>query len=149
MERARQKVAGFVNAPSTNEIVFTKNVTEAINLVAQSFGRGLLREGDEVLVSELEHHSNIVPWQLICEERGAKLRVARLDDDGDVDMEEFERLLSERKNSEERLRLPKFSIERAAIAAFWAQVDNPVRGFNHVQIMLDNDHGIAGIHQTL
>ncbi len=95
-ESARQKVASFVNAASAREIVFVKGTTDAVNLVAGSFARGRLDPGDEIVITGLEHHSNIVPWQLVCEDRGAKLRVARLDDRGDVDMEEFARLLSER-----------------------------------------------------
>ncbi len=95
-ESARQKLAGFINAANTREIVFVRGTTDAINLVAGSFARNRLDPGDEIVISGLEHHSNIVPWQLLCEERGAKLRVARLDDRGDVDMDEYARLLSER-----------------------------------------------------
>ncbi len=89
-EEAREKVARFVGAPSARELVFTRNATEAINLVASSWGRSNLAEGDEVLISHMEHHANIVPWQLICEERGARLRVAPIDDDGELILEELE-----------------------------------------------------------
>ncbi len=95
-EGARRKLQGFVNAADAREIVFVKGTTDAVNLVASTFAKSRLDPGDEVLITGLEHHSNIVPWQLVCEERGAKLRVARLNDDGEVDMEEFERLLSSR-----------------------------------------------------
>ena len=95
-EAARVKVQRFVNAPSVKEIVFTRGTTESINLVAQSYGRRHVGAGDEVLVTGLEHHSNIVPWQLLCEEKGARLRVATLADDGSVRMDEFEALLSPR-----------------------------------------------------
>jgi cysteine desulfurase/selenocysteine lyase len=95
-EAARGKVQRFVNASSVKEIVFTRGTTEAINLVAQSYGRRHVGAGDEVLVTGLEHHSNIVPWQLLCEEKGARLRVATLADDGSVQMDEFEGLLSPR-----------------------------------------------------
>jgi cysteine desulfurase/selenocysteine lyase len=92
-EAARERVRRFFNARSTREIVFTRNATESINLVAHSFVRPRLRAGDEVLVSAMEHHSNIVPWQLACEAAGAVLRVAPIDDRGELIMEEFGRLI--------------------------------------------------------
>jgi len=95
-ERARGAVRGFLNAADTREIVFVRGTTEAINLVAQSYGRRHVGAGDEVLVTGLEHHSNIVPWQLLCEEKGAHLRVAPIDDAGTVDLAAFERLLTPR-----------------------------------------------------
>ena len=95
-EDAREKVRAFLNARSTSEIIFTRGTTESMNLVAQSFGRSLLREGDEVLVTELEHHSNIVPWQILCEQTGAKLVVVPITDRGEVLVEAFEEKLSER-----------------------------------------------------
>ncbi|MEA2599434.1 MAG: cysteine desulfurase / selenocysteine lyase [Acidobacteriota bacterium] len=95
-ERARETVRRFLNAPSAEEIVFVRGTTEAINLVAASWGRRNVGPGDEVLITELEHHSNIIPWQLLCEERGAVLRVAPIDDRGEVILEELERLLSSR-----------------------------------------------------
>jgi len=95
VERARGKVAGFIGA-SPGEIVFVRNATEAINLVASSYGREHLTEGDEVLITHMEHHANIVPWQLLCEEKGASLRVAPIDDRGQLILEEFEALLSPR-----------------------------------------------------
>jgi cysteine desulfurase/selenocysteine lyase len=95
-EAARAKVAGFLGAASPQEIVFTRGTTEAVNLVAWSFGRSKVQPGDEVLITALEHHSNIVPWQMLCEEKGARLRVAPIDDRGDVVLEAFEDLLGPR-----------------------------------------------------
>ncbi len=95
-EAARAKVARFLNAAGPGEIVFTRGTTESINLVAQTFGRARVGEGDEVLLTAMEHHSNIVPWQMLVAERGARLVVAPVDDRGEVELEEFERLLSER-----------------------------------------------------
>jgi cysteine desulfurase/selenocysteine lyase len=93
---ARTKVRRFFNAASDREIIFTRNATESINLVAQAYARPKLQPGDEVLISAMEHHSNIVPWQLVCAERGAHLRVAPMDDRGELLLDEFERLLGER-----------------------------------------------------
>jgi cysteine desulfurase / selenocysteine lyase len=95
-EGAREKVTRFVNAPDKRSIVLTTGTTDGINLVAQTYGRTFLRAGDEVLVSWLEHHSNIVPWQILCEQTGATLRVAAINDIGEVDLESFEQLLSRR-----------------------------------------------------
>lgn len=95
-EDARVSVQRFLNAAAWREIVFVRSTTEAINLVAQAFARPRLRAGDEILISGLEHHSNIVPWQLVCEQTGAALRVAPIDDRGEIILEEFERLLSPR-----------------------------------------------------
>jgi len=95
-ETARGKVRAFFNAAADAEIIFTRNATESINLVAHAFVRPRLRSGDEVLISALEHHSNIVPWQLACDERGARLRVAPIDDRGELVLDEFTRLMNER-----------------------------------------------------
>ncbi len=95
-EKSRATVRRFLNAADTREVVFVRGTTEAINLVAQSYGRRRLGAGDEVLITGLEHHSNIVPWQLLCEEKGARLRVAPIDEAGAVDLRDFERLLSPR-----------------------------------------------------
>ncbi|MDX8411527.1 MAG: aminotransferase class V-fold PLP-dependent enzyme, partial [Mariprofundaceae bacterium] len=83
-EAARETLRCFINACSTREIVFVRGATEAINLVAASYGHAHLREGDEILITEMEHHSNIVPWQLLCEQIGCVLKVAPMDDDGDI-----------------------------------------------------------------
>jgi len=95
-EAARERIRAFFNAASTREIVFTRNATEGINLVAHSFVKPKLREGDEVLVSAMEHHSNIVPWQIVCESAGARLRVVPITDAGELRLDEFERLLGPR-----------------------------------------------------
>jgi len=95
-EGAREAIRSLIGASDTREIVFVRGTTEGINLVAQSWGRPRLREGDEILITTMEHHSNIVPWQLLCEQTGAKLRIAPIDDRGVLVMEEFERLLGER-----------------------------------------------------
>jgi len=95
-EGARGKVRAFFNASSDREIIFTRNATEGINLVAYAFVRPTLAPGDEVVISAMEHHSNIVPWQLVCRERGARLRVAPMDDRGALIMPAFEELLNER-----------------------------------------------------
>ena len=86
----------FINARSTNEIIFTRGTTESINLVASSFVEGFMNAGDEVIVSEMEHHSNIVPWQLQMARKGIALKVAPIDDEGNLDMEAFKKLFSER-----------------------------------------------------
>jgi cysteine desulfurase/selenocysteine lyase len=95
-EGARTKAAGFVNASRSEEIVFTRNATEAINLVASSFGAPMIREGDEIVLSIMEHHSNIVPWHFLRERQGAVLKWADVDDDGNFLLDEFEKLLTAR-----------------------------------------------------
>lgn len=95
-EEAREKIRRFLNAAESREIVFVRGATEAINLVAQTYGKANVRSGDEVLVSAMEHHSNIVPWQLLCEEKGAHLRVIPIDDRGQLVMSALEELLSPR-----------------------------------------------------
>ncbi len=95
-EETRKTVAGFINAAEAEEVIFTTGTTGGINLVANGFGRKFLNAGDEVIISALEHHSNIVPWQMICEERGAVLKVIPVDDRGNLIMEEYEKLLSSR-----------------------------------------------------
>ena len=87
-EAARGKVRNFINARADKEIIFVRGTTEAINLVAQSYGRSFLKAGDEIIVSAMEHHSNIVPWQMLCEQIGAKLRVIPINHDGEIVMEE-------------------------------------------------------------
>jgi cysteine desulfurase/selenocysteine lyase len=95
-EGAREKVRRFLNAASTREVVFTRGTTEAINLLAASFGQAFVKAGDEILITGMEHHSNIVPWQLLCERTGAKLRVIPIDDRGDLILDDLGRLLTER-----------------------------------------------------
>src|SRR5918995_377054 len=95
-EDARVKVQKFLNAPDLREIIFVRGTTEAINLVAQTFGRANIGKGDEVLITEMEHHSNIVPWQLICEEKGAQLKVIPINDEGELRMDLLDGLLTDR-----------------------------------------------------
>ncbi len=95
-EATRSKVRRFLNARQNREIIFVRGTTEALNLVAHSFARPRLRAGDEVLITHMEHHSNIVPWQILCQETGARLRVAPINDAGELIVEEFEKLLGPR-----------------------------------------------------
>jgi cysteine desulfurase/selenocysteine lyase len=95
-EEAREKLRHFVNAARSREIIFVRGTTEAINLVAQSYGRAFLKAGDEIIVSAMEHHSNIVPWQMLCEQVGARLRVIPINHDGELLLDEFRRLLNDR-----------------------------------------------------
>ncbi len=137
-EQARETVRRFLNAPSADEIVFVRGTTEAINLVAATWGHGSISPGsispgnigagDEILITGLEHHSNLVPWQRLCEERGALLRVAPLDDRGEVRLDEFERLLS----------------PRTRIAAF-AHVSNALGTINPVREMAAMAHRAGAV----
>jgi cysteine desulfurase/selenocysteine lyase len=95
-EQARTKTAGFINAPSDQEVIFTRGTTESINLVAHSFVRPRLRKGDEILISWMEHHSNIVPWQLLCEETGAVLKVIPMNQHGELELDALAGMLTER-----------------------------------------------------
>ena len=95
-EAAREKAQRFIGAPEAREVVFVRGATEAINLVAATFARARVGNGDEVLITHMEHHSNIVPWQLLCEQTGARLRVAPIDDRGALEVAEFEKLLTPR-----------------------------------------------------
>lgn len=95
-EAAREKVRAFINAKSTNEIVFTRGTTESINLLATSFGEAFVKEGDEIIVSEMEHHSNIVPWQLLAQRSGASIRVIPINDTGELLLDEYEKLFTDK-----------------------------------------------------
>jgi cysteine desulfurase/selenocysteine lyase len=95
-DEVREKVARFLNAPSTREVIFTRGTTEGINLVAQSYGRTVLKPGDDMVITAMEHHSNIVPWQLVCEQTGAALRAAPISERGELDLETFEKMLGDR-----------------------------------------------------
>ena len=95
-EAVRERVARFLNAPTPGEIVFTRGTTEAINLVAQSWGRSTIRPGDELLVTAMEHHSNLVPWQLLASQTGATVRAVPITDAGELDLDAFDRLLTDR-----------------------------------------------------
>ena len=95
-DEVREKVARFLNARSSREIIFTRGTTDGINLIAQSYGRTHLKPGDDIVITAMEHHSNIVPWQLICEQTGAELKAAPINDRGELDVQALERLLSDR-----------------------------------------------------
>jgi cysteine desulfurase/selenocysteine lyase len=95
-EGAREKVRRFINAREARECIFVRGVTEGVNLVMHGYGRKFVNEGDEIVVSEMEHHSNLVPWQMLCEEKGARLRVIPMNDRGELILEEFDALLNER-----------------------------------------------------
>jgi cysteine desulfurase/selenocysteine lyase len=127
-EQARETVRRFLNARSAEEVVFLRGTTEAINLVASSWGRKNVGPGDEILITGLEHHSNIVPWVMLCEERGAQLKVAPLDDTGAVRLDELERLLS----------------PRTRIAAF-AHVSNSLGTVNPVRRMSELAHRVGAV----
>ncbi|WP_296698202.1 cysteine desulfurase [Algoriphagus sp.] len=93
-EKTREAVQQFINAKESAEIIFTKGTTESINLVASTFGRKFIQAGDEIIISTLEHHSNIVPWQMLCEEKGAFLKIIPINEVGEIIFEDFEKLLS-------------------------------------------------------
>ncbi len=95
-EETRKTASAFINAAESEEIIFTKGTTEGINLVAQAYGRKFLKEGDEIIISSMEHHSNIVPWQMLCSQTGAILKVIPINDKGEILFEEYEKLLSEK-----------------------------------------------------
>ena len=96
-EEAREKVRKFINAKSTSEIIFTRGTTESLNLVASSFCDEFMQEGDEVIVSVMEHHSNIVPWQLQAAKKGISIRVIPMTDEGELMLDEYEKLFTERR----------------------------------------------------
>jgi cysteine desulfurase / selenocysteine lyase len=122
-ENVREKIRTLIGAPDRREIIFTRGTTEGVNLVAQTYGRRFVGKGDEVLITHLEHHSNIVPWQMLCEERGAKLVVAPIDSRGEVVLEEYEKLLT----------------PRTRIVAF-AHVSNALGTLNPVETMTNLAH---------
>lgn len=95
-EEVRKQVQKLINANKSYEVLFTRGTTEGINLVAHSFGKAFVKEGDEIIISAMEHHSNIVPWQMLCEEKGAILKVIPMSEEGELDMEAYEELLSEK-----------------------------------------------------
>lgn len=95
-EDSRRRVQKFINAPLAEQVIFTYGTTDSINLVAQTYGRKFLKEGDEIIISTMEHHSNIVPWQMLCEEKGCVLRVIPINDEGELLMDEYEKMLSEK-----------------------------------------------------
>lgn len=137
-EKVRESARNFLNAADSKEIIFVRGTTEAINLVAQTYGRKNVGSGDEVLITALEHHSNIVPWQLLCEEKGAKLRVAPINDRGELLLEEFEKLLT-----------PKTKIVAVAHLSNALGTINPVREIirmahaRNVPVLVDGAQAVA------
>ncbi len=127
-EDARRKVARFINARSTREVVFVRNTTEAINLVAYAWGLANLQPGDEVLITEMEHHSNIVPWQLVCQRTGATLRWVPITQEGLLDMDALDRLLT----------------ERTRIFAFTA-MSNVLGTINPVRELVERAHAVGAL----
>jgi len=127
-EGAREKAARFINAPHAKTIVLTKGTTDGINLVAQSYGRSNVRAGDEIVISWLEHHSNIVPWQILCDQTGAVLRVVPINDIGEIDLDEYARLLS----------------RRTKIVAL-SHVSNALGTINPVRPMIEQAHAVGAV----
>ena len=127
-EASRRAVQSFLNAKHWEEIIFTYGTTDGINLVAQSYGRKFLGEGDEIIISTMEHHSNIVPWQMLCEERGCVLRVIPVDDNGELIIDEYEKLLSERTK-----------------LVSVVHVSNSLGTINPVKTIIDMAHGVGAV----
>lgn len=127
-EATRKTVQQFINAAEGEECIFTKGVTESINLVAQTWGRKYLQAGDEVIITAMEHHSNIVPWQLICKEKGAILKVMPINDEGELLMDEYDKLLS-----------PKTKV----VSCVWAS--NSLGTINPVKQIIEKAHAVGAI----
>lgn len=127
-EGTRTKVRRFLNAAHDREIVFTRGTTEGINLVAQTYGKANLRTGDEIVITTMEHHSNIVPWQMLCRETGAVLKVAPIDDHGELIFDEFEQLLN----------------ERTRIVAI-GHISNALGTINPVKEMIERAHAVGAV----
>lgn len=127
-EAVRKSVQHFIHAAEVEEVIFTKGVTESINLVAQTYGRAVLKPGDEVLVTGMEHHSNIVPWQMICEEKGATLRVIPVNDAGELVLDNIESLLT---------------IKTKILACVW--VSNALGTINPVKKLIEYAHSVGAV----
>jgi len=127
-EGAREKLARFINARHSHEIIFTRGTTEGINLVAYSLGASHLSKGDEIIVSEMEHHSNIVPWQMLCERVGTKLRVIPVTDEGELDYDAFQALLS----------------EKTGLVAI-GHISNALGTVNPVERMIEDAHAVGAL----
>lgn len=127
-ECVRKIIQGFINSKYEEEIVYTRGTTESINLIASTYGRKFLKEGDEVLISAMEHHSNIVPWQMICQEKGSKLKVVPINDKGEFIFEEFEKLLN-----------PKTKIVSVV------HVSNSLGTINPVKEIIEKAHSVGAI----
>jgi cysteine desulfurase/selenocysteine lyase len=127
-EATRRAVQSFMNARETEEIIFTYGTTDGINLIARTYGQTYLGEGDEIIISTLEHHSNIVPWQMLCEARGCVLKVIPIDDNGDLLLDEYEKLLTERT---------KF--------VSVVHVSNTLGTINPIKTIIDKAHGVGAV----
>ncbi len=127
-ENARIKVKEFLNANSIQEVIFTRGATESINLVAYSWGRGNIKAGDEILISTMEHHANIVPWQILCKERGAILKIIPIDDNGEIILDEFDNLLS----------------EKTKLVSI-VHVSNTLGTINPIQEIIDKSHKVGAL----
>lgn len=127
-EASRRAFQEFLNAKHWQEIIFTYGTTDGINLVAQTYGRRFLKEGDEIIISTMEHHSNIVPWQMLCEEKGGILKVIPVNDEGELILEEYEKLLSERTK-----------------LVSCVHVSNSLGTINPVKIIIDKAHAVGAV----
>lgn len=127
-EISRKKIASFINSPKAEQIIFTRGTTESINLVAFSYARNFLNTGDEIIISALEHHSNIVPWQMVCEEKNLTLKVIPINDDGDLILEEYEKLLS----------------NKTKIVAV-THISNALGTINPIKTIIDKAHAVGAI----
>ncbi len=127
-EASRRAMQEFLNAKHWQEIIFTYGTTDGINLVAQTYGRQFLKEGDEIIISTMEHHSNIVPWQMLCEEKGCVLKVIPVNDAGELILEEYGKMLSERT---------KF--------VSCVHVSNSLGTINPVKIIIDKAHAVGAV----
>ncbi len=127
-ENARRKIQHFINAPAPEEVIFVRGATEAVNLIANSYGRTNLKAGDEILITAMEHHANIVPWQMLCEQTGTVLRVAPFDESGTLDLDAFKSLLN----------------EHTKIVAF-TQVSNALGTINPVREMTQWAHDVGAV----
>jgi cysteine desulfurase / selenocysteine lyase len=157
-EDSRTAIQYFLNATHREEIILTYGTTDGINLVAQTYGRKFLKEGDEIIISTLEHHSNIVPWQILCEEKGCILKVIPIDDNGDLILEEYEKMLSEKtkfvsvvhvSNALGTINDVKFIIEKAHAVGAKVLIDG-AQASSHIDIDvqdLDVDFYVFSAHK--
>jgi cysteine desulfurase/selenocysteine lyase len=157
-EETRTSLQNFLHAKSSEEIIFTYGTTDSINLVAQTYGREFLKEGDEIIISNLEHHSNIVPWQQLCEEKGCVLKVIPINDQGELLIDEYEKLLSERtkfvsvvhvSNALGTINPVKYIIEKAHAVGAKVLIDG-AQASSHIDIdvqVLDCDFYALSLHK--
>lgn len=139
-EEVRKKVQKFINAEHDHEIIFTSGTTGGINLVASSFGENLIRKGDEILITAMEHHSNIVPWQMLCERKGAHLKVVPISKEGELDLEEYERLIGPKT---ELISLVHVSNSLGTINPIKKMID--IAHAQNIPVLID---GAQAIHHT-